>query len=210
MSVVRAGQRRLRVRLGAAAAAALVALTGCAGGGEVDSGENEDERFIEGDGSSTAYEPADREAAPEVSGETLDGDNVNLADHHGEVLVLNIWASWCGPCREETPVLTEVHDEFADDDLTFLGVNIKDDRTAAEAFANNHDLAYPSLYDQPGEVPLAFRDTVPPKAIPSTLVIDRDGRIAGRIIGPTTYNQLKDLVVPVLDEARNDGGAGSG
>ncbi|MBB4929288.1 thiol-disulfide isomerase/thioredoxin [Lipingzhangella halophila] len=212
MSCARTGSRRRRVLPGVAAAAAvLVALTGCAGGGETQtSGNNEDERFVEGDGSSTSYEPEEREPAPEVSGETLDGDDVSLADHRGEVLVMNIWASWCGPCREEMPVLSEVHGEFSDDGLAFLGVNIKDDRTAAKAFADNYGVAYPSIYDQPGQVPQAFRDTVPPKAIPSTLVIDREGRIAARVIGPVTYNQLTGLVEPVLDEeAASGGGAGS-
>lgn len=208
MSVVGTGPRRRRVLVGAAAAA-LAILAGCAGGGEAQTSGDEDERFIEGDGSSTFFEPGEREPAPEVSGETLAGDEVSLDDHHGEVLVMNIWASWCGPCREEMPVLTEVHDEFSDDGLAFLGVNIKDDRTAAEAFADNYELDYPSLYDQPGEVPQAFRDTVPPKAIPSTLVIDREGRIAARVIGPTTYNQLKGLVEPVLaEDTTNGGGAG--
>ncbi|WP_173434250.1 TlpA family protein disulfide reductase [Allosalinactinospora lopnorensis] len=190
-----------------AAAAVLAVLTGCAGGGETEAaGNNEDERFIEGDGSSSSFAPEEREPAPEVSGETLDGDQVSLADYQGDVLVMNIWASWCGPCRGEKPVLGEVYEEYQDDGLEFLGVNIKDDRTAAKAFAKNYEVEYPSLYDQPGNVPQAFRETVPPKAIPSTLVIDREGRIAARVIGPATYNQLTELVEPVLDEEGGNGG----
>ncbi|MDA8368754.1 MAG: TlpA disulfide reductase family protein [Nocardiopsaceae bacterium] len=188
----------------AAALTALATLTaGCAGGLETESGGSDD-RYIEGDGSSTSFAAAEREPAPEVSGETLDGEDLSLADYRGEVLVVNFWASWCGPCRAETPVLNEVHGEYQDEGLALLGVNIKDSETAAKAFEKKQEIGYPSLYDQPGEVPQAFRDTVPPAAIPSTLVIDRDGRIAARVIGETSYNQLTGLVEDVLAEGGED------
>jgi thiol-disulfide isomerase/thioredoxin len=187
---------RLRPLL--AAACALAALGGCtaeetqAGGG--------DTRYVEGDGSATAFPPDERDEAPEVSGTTLDGDELSVQDFAGDVVVINFWATWCAPCRAEKPVLDEVYSENAEDGLEFLGVNIKDDESAAQRFAEEFHLAYPSLYDQPGEIPQAFRDTVPPQAIPSTLVIDRDGRIAGRVIGQSDYTTLSDLVEPILDE----------
>ncbi|WP_433698673.1 TlpA family protein disulfide reductase [Nocardiopsis sp. CA-288880] len=191
--------RRGVPRLAATALAAAIALTGCAGGNEIEAG-GEDDRFISGDGSSTTFEAAERVEAPEVEGTTLDGDAVSLGDYEGGIVVLNVWASWCGPCRAEQPVLDEVHAEYGDLGVDFLGVNIKDDETAARAYLSDKDVAYPSLYDQPGEVPQAFRDTVPPRAIPSTLVIDPDGRIAARVIGPTTYGQLTGLLNPVVVE----------
>ncbi|MCK9872341.1 TlpA family protein disulfide reductase [Nocardiopsis dassonvillei] len=129
---------------------------------------------------------------------------MNLEDYLGDVLVLNIWASWCAPCRTEIPVLKEVYAEHQESGLEFLGINIKDDRTAARAFVRNLGISYPSIYDQPGVVPQAFRDTVPPRAIPSTIVIDHEGRIAARVIGETTYNQLTDLVEPVLNERNGE------
>ena len=191
--------RRSVPRFAATALAAAIALTGCAGGNEIEAG-GEDDRFISGDGSATAFDAAERVDAPEVDGTTLDGDDVSLSDYEGGIVVLNVWASWCGPCRAEQPVLDEVHAEYGDLGVDFLGVNIKDDETAAQAYLSNKGVAYPSLYDQPGEVPQAFRDTVPPRAIPSTLVIDPDGRIAARVIGPTTYGQLTELLNPVVVE----------
>ncbi|KUP98049.1 TlpA family protein disulfide reductase [Thermobifida cellulosilytica] len=183
----------------AAAVAVLAALAGCAEG--VDTGAaSEDDRYISGDGSSTLFPVEEREQAPQVEGETLDGDRISLADYSGDVVVLNFWASWCAPCRAETPVLNEVSAEHADEGVRFLGVNIKDNRTSAQAFEQNQEVGYPSLYDQPGEVPQAFRETVPPQAIPSTLVIDRQGRIAARVIGATDYNQLTELVDTVVAE----------
>ncbi len=195
------GTRRRRAvpRLSAAALAAVLALSGCAGGTEIETGGEED-RFISGDGSATVFEAGERAAAPEVTGTTFDGDELALSDYAGGILVLNVWASWCGPCRAEQPVLDEVHAEYGDLGVDFLGVNIKDNETAAIAYTNNKGVPYPSLYDQPGEIPQAFRDTVPPRAIPSTLVIDPDGNIAARVIGPTTYGQLTGLLDPLVVE----------
>ncbi|MUL43678.1 TlpA family protein disulfide reductase [Streptomonospora sp. PA3] len=185
----------------ALAVAMAAALAGCAEqlGGDADSAEP-DHSDASGDGSATAFGPGEREPAPEVSGETLDGAPVGLDDYAGEVLVVNFWASWCSPCRAEMPVLMKVYTEYRDQGLEFLGVNIKDDRTAAKAFERNLGVTYPSIYDQPGAVPQAFADTVPPQAIPSTVVIDREGDIAARVIGATTYDQLTGLVEPVLAE----------
>ncbi|MBB6120917.1 TlpA family protein disulfide reductase [Nocardiopsis algeriensis] len=190
---------RVTARLAAAAAAAVLVLTGCAGGNEIEAGGGDD-RFISGDGSATAFAAGDRVDAPEVAGTTLEGDEVSLDDHEGEILVLNVWASWCGPCRSEQPVLDEVHTEYSGLGVDFLGVNIKDDETAALAYQDNMGVPYPSLYDQPGEVPQAFRDTVPPRAIPSTLVLDPEGRIAARVIGATTYGQLTGLLDDLVVE----------
>lgn len=194
-----ARSRRAVSRPAAAVLAAVLALTGCAGGTEVEAG-GEDDRFISGDGSATVFETGERDPAPDVTGSTFDGDELSLSDYQGEILVLNVWASWCGPCRSEQPVLDEVHEEYADLGVDFLGVNIKDNQTAAEAYTADKGVVYPSLYDQPGEIPQAFRDTVPPRAIPSTLVIDPDGAIAARVIGPTTYGQLTDLLNPLVVE----------
>ncbi|NYJ34558.1 TlpA family protein disulfide reductase [Nocardiopsis aegyptia] len=194
-----AGPRLRSARPMAVALAAVLVLSGCAGGNEIQNG-GADDRFISGDGSSTVFEGADRVEVPEVSGTSLDGDEIALSDYLGEIVVLNVWASWCGPCRAEQPVLDEVHAEYADLGVDFLGVNIKDDETAAQAYAEHQEIPYPSLYDQPGEIPQAFRDTVPPRSIPSTLIIDPEGRIAARVIGPTTYGQLTDLLNPVVVE----------
>ncbi|GAB3490748.1 TlpA family protein disulfide reductase [Nocardiopsis coralliicola] len=196
----------LRVRALAAAAATAALLAGCATDPAETENSGEDEQFISGDGSATVFEPGDRLSAADVSGETLEGDEIALADYRGEVLVLNLWASWCGPCRSETPVLNEVAAEYADRGVEFLGVNIKDDATAARAFERKQEVEYPSLYDQPGAVPQAFRDTIPPQAIPTTLVIDPDGGIAARVLGETNYDQLSGLVEDVV--AESEGGEG--
>ncbi|WP_106244933.1 TlpA family protein disulfide reductase [Allonocardiopsis opalescens] len=203
-----AGGRRSAAlpRLLAAAAAGLLLLAGCADDPTTVSSAG----YIEGDGSVTTYPVAERQPAPEVSGETLDGEPLDLADYRGQVVVVNFWASWCPPCRAETPALEEVYTENRDRGLAFVGIDFKDTRTAAQAFVRNYGVSYPSLYDQPGLIAQSFHGTVPPAAIPSTLVIDREGRIAARVIGSTTYTGLTELVEPVLAEGEPDGAPADG
>lgn len=192
--------RRLRaqVRTWAAAVAVVLAaalVAGCTGKDTVDVGaDRADQGYVSGDGTGKVVPPAEREPAPDVAGESLDGEALALRDYRGKVVVLNFWASWCAPCRDEAPALAGVYQETKDDGVEFLGVNMKDDRSAARAFDRSQEIPYPSLYDQPGEVALAFRDTVPPQAIPSTIVVDRHGRVAARVIGKTTYSQLLPMV----------------
>ncbi len=134
-----------------------------------------------------------------VTGERLDGKAFKLSDLKGKVVVVNFWASWCAPCRGEAPSLEQVYTENKEKGVEFIGVNFKDSKANAEAFERKFKVTYPSLFDADGQVTLAFRE-VPPSAIPSTLVLDRQGRVAARIIGATTYSKLNPLVAKVVGE----------
>jgi thiol-disulfide isomerase/thioredoxin len=183
----------------ALAAPLLLTLAGCsASEGQVDAGEGQG--FVAGDGSAQVIDKADRQAAPDLAGTTLTGDDLGLTDFPGDVIVLNLWASWCGPCRAEAPALQQVSADQAKQGVQFVGINSRDETPNALAFERNFGITYPSLVDQDGELQLAFRDTVAPTSIPWTLVIDRDGLIAARVLGPTTYSQLTDLVDEVASE----------
>ncbi len=134
-----------------------------------------------------------------MAGENLAGERVALDDFAGQVVVVNVWGSWCGPCIREAPHLVEAAQELDGDEVAFLGINTRDlSRDPALAFERKYDLPYESIYDPAGEVLLAFRGTIPPSAIPSTLVIDRDGRIAARVLGEVTASTLVGLVEDVL------------
>ncbi|MEV6983805.1 TlpA disulfide reductase family protein [Sphaerisporangium sp. NPDC051017] len=178
---------------------AMTALAGCAGtqGTQPQSG---DTRYVAGDGSMLVVPAAQRQAAPDVQGETLEGTAAALADHKGKVLVLNFWASWCAPCRSEAPILKDVAAKTKDRGVSFLGVDFKDDKAQAVAFQRTQQPGYPSLFDQPGKVALAFHGMVNPAAIPSTLVLDRQGRVAARALGEVKYSDLLDVVTKVGDE----------
>lgn len=176
-----------------------LALTGCAGnqGGQPQAG---DTRFVAGDGKVQLFPAADRKVAPAIQGPTLDGGTASLAAHKGKVVVLNFWASWCNPCRAEAPVLKDIAAKTKASGVEFIGVDFKDDKTRALAFERTEQTGYPSIHDQPGEIALAFQGTVPPAAIPSTLIIDRQGKIAGRALGAVKYTDLMNAVTKVRDE----------
>ena len=139
----------------------------------------------------------DRQPLPALAGTTLDEQPLDVTDYRGQVVVLNFWASWCPPCRAETPALLEVAAQTADLGVQLIGVNVKDERSSALAFERNQEVTYPSLYDQPGELLLRFRRIVP-QTPPTTLIIDEQGRIAGFFAGQV---RLSDLLGPVQQVA---------
>ena len=188
-----------RAALAAIIAAALAVVPACAGGQAAQNGPGSDNTgYVNESVGTTTYKAGQRPVAPQVSGTTLTGSQLRLSQYRGQVLVLNFWASWCAPCRAEAPAMAQLSQAYKPRGVQFVGVNVKDPgRVNAEAFDRNLGITYPSLYDPAGEVLLAFRDTVPPSGIPSTLVIDRTGHIAGRVIGQVSYSSLKQLLSQV-------------
>ena len=188
-------------------AAALAALTvlaaGCAdrvGAGESVSGKVAEQGYVSGDGATTILAESERLAAPDLTGTTLDGELFSLADQLGEVVVLNVWASWCAPCRAEADDLQQVWTDVKGTGVQFVGLNTRDSQAAAEAFVDRFALTYPSVVDTDGSRQLLFHETLPPAAIPSTIVIDRQGRVAGRAIGEVDRSRLLGMIEPILAE----------
>ncbi len=180
----------------AALLAAALLLSGC-----TDVGSTGDKGYISGDGTLTAIDPADRQKPVELAGDDLDGEPVDLADLRGEVVVINIWGSWCVDCRVEQPDLNEIAAELGDE-AQWLGVNIRESSLAqAQAYVRNMEVPYGSLYSPDSEALLAFAGYVTPKTVPATLVLDREGRIAVTILGRVTApSTLKGLIEDVAAE----------
>lgn len=182
----------------AAAIAAALAVTGCEGGAigqgtPASSGQG----YVSGSGS-TVYKAGSRPVAPDISGTTLDGTRLSLSGLRGSVIVLNFWGSWCASCRAEAPDLAALARQLRPKGVRFLGIDIQDDPTNAEAFMHTYQISYPSLNDPGDNLALAFRRTVPPAAIPTTLVIDPAGRIAARVLGSVSYDGLRAILDQVL------------
>ncbi|MEQ7125474.1 TlpA disulfide reductase family protein [Actinopolymorpha sp. B11F2] len=185
-----------------AAVIGLVLLVACTGGGSDDGtgggSGNANARFVSGSGTVTTIPPAERQPAPALAGKTLSGKRISLADFDGKVVVLNVWGSWCAPCRKEAPDLVAAARTLKPAGVEFLGVNTRDnDPGPARAFVRTFKVTYPSVYDPNGEQLLGFRETLPPSAIPSTLVIDRQGRVAARVLGTLSQRTLEQLATDV-------------
>ena len=182
-------------------AVALLALAGCSSA--VGDAGAPDKGYISGDGSVTVT-AADKRGAPEsFRGKTLDGASFDVADHRGDVVVVNFWASWCPPCIVEAPGLQHVWTDYQSRGVQFVGVDVGDNRAAAQAHDRRFDVTYPSIEDPAGRLLLAFRGTLTPSSRPSTLVLDRDGRVAARVLGKVDASTLRDLVDDVLAEKKS-------
>jgi thiol-disulfide isomerase/thioredoxin len=148
----------------------------------------------------TQIPPDQRRPSPEVSGPALGSDQtVSSTAYPGKVVVLNVWGSWCGPCRKEAPDL-QAASEQTEGLAQFIGINTKDRSEApAEAFVRANKLTYPSIYDPDGRTLLAFAGDLPPSAIPSTLIIDTRGRLAVRVLGDISTITLVAMINDVAN-----------
>lgn len=199
MSAASRARSRAVLSTAGVAVAALV-LSACSSGGT--SGGSGNTNFITGSDGIATVKKGDRQAAPDLSGKTIDGKTLSTADYKGKVLVVNVWGSWCSPCRAEADNLVQVAKATADKDVQFVGLNTRDTSTEpAVAFEKKYEVPYPSLYDPTGRLMLRFKKgTLNPQAIPSTIVIDRDGRIAARALQALSEDKLREMLDPVIAE----------
>ncbi|MFN8168403.1 MAG: TlpA disulfide reductase family protein [Candidatus Nanopelagicales bacterium] len=191
-----------RARRSVAAALAVVAALALAGCSATSGSSDGSTRYVAGDGTTTLLTPSERDAAPQVAGTTLDGKPLDLASLRGKVVVVNMWASWCAPCRGEAGTLEKVYDETRSKGVEFVGIvsGGKDSIDNAKAFQRRFDVSYPSMFDADNSLVLAFRGQLPPAAIPTTLVLDREGRVAARALGEVDYSRLLGMLEPVMRE----------
>ena len=179
---------------------ALLGATALAGCSNDSVGSSGDQGFVSGKGIITLLKVADRKKPGTVAGTTLAGRHTSLADYRGKVVVVNVWGSWCPPCRAEAPVLAEAARDLGGKGVAFLGINSRNpERAGPRAFEERYKVPYDSIYDPGGRTLLAFHGTLPPNSIPSTVIIDSRGRVAASVVGQVTRNTLDDLV----DEVRS-------
>lgn len=187
--------------LSVAAAAAVVSA--CSNQSGVVRAEG-DIAYVAGDGSTIILPQAERKPAPPVVAPTLrngafDGPVFDLAAYKGKVVVLNVWASWCAPCRAEAPALVRSSSKLAPDTV-FAGLNTRDSATSAQAFVDRFGIEYANLEDTDGRIQLSFRDSLPMTAIPTTVFIDKQGRVAARALGELDESRIRGIVEPLLRE----------
>lgn len=177
----------------------LTALAACSTGADSNRERQGQTGFVSGSGTVSVLSP--RVPAPKLVGETLDGKKLDLADYRGKVVVVNVWGSWCKPCRHEAPELNKASKELGDS-VVFVGINTRDKNPVpARKFVQTFEVGFPSVYDPDGKLLLGFRGLISASAIPSTLVIDAEGKVAVRVLGEISANSLVDMV----EKARTSG-----
>jgi thiol-disulfide isomerase/thioredoxin len=188
----------IRGRVLAAGVAAVLLLSGCTEAGV--QGSTSGPGFISGDGTITEWQQPTTDPVT-FSGKTVEGTTFTSKQHLGQVVVVNFWYAGCPPCRAEAPTLNTLAGAFDGDGVQFVGVNISDDRETAASFERTYRSAYPSIVDQEqgAAVQLAFAANRSPKAVPSTLVLDRKGRVVARIVGLANESNLKTLIQDAVD-----------
>lgn len=130
-----------------------------------------------------------REAAPRLTGTTV-AEKVYTTSYTGHVTVINVWGSWCTPCRDEATAFAAASKEHAGDDVRFLGIDSFDNGGTAVEFGLRYGIDYPSLTDPKGALTLLLRSVIPPDAVPATVIVDTHGKVAVRAVGPMTKAQL--------------------
>lgn len=179
-----------------ATALAALALTGCTGQNAVDTttgGSDNSLRFVAGDGSVRVLPVAQRPTAPTVRGSLLSGARYDSSSARGRVLVVNFWGSWCAPCRAEAAHLQQVYLQTQGSGVSFLGVDVRDDKSSGQAYVRTFSITYPSIFDPTSRIAVLFHQ-LPPNATPATIVVDRQGRLAALIRRPVSTAELFSVV----------------
>lgn len=183
--------------------AACLVMAGCSSSSDAAATGTQFQFVSPGGQSTILYDPPeDRSEVPPLEGDSLTepGKRVSTADWRGEVVVLNVWGSWCGPCRVEADDLEQVYAETKDRGVRFLGVNVRDyDRSAAEDFQANFQVSYPSLYDPLGRSLLALKG-FPRSVVPATIVLDREHRVAAIFLTALLAEDLLPVVRRIAEE----------
>lgn len=159
-------------------------LTGCNSGGT----SIDENSYVAGDGVVTVIKSGDRKPAPMINDEGINGEKVSLSK--GSVTLINIWASWCSPCRAEAPILEELSKKYPK--VTFIGLLTRDSVESAKAFTKRFEITYPTIAND--EILLDFRKSLPVAAIPTTFLVDKNGKVATRISGEITYSAISKLI----------------
>jgi thiol-disulfide isomerase/thioredoxin len=191
-----------------AAVAALLVLTGCSAGKDAVAVGGEFEFVAPGGRTTIHYDPpASRGAVSGISGQSVQdpGRIVGLDDHRGEVVVLNVWGTWCTPCREEMPDLQFVQDQTGGQGVAVLGIDFRDDREAAADFLRDRGITFDSIFDPAGRTLLQLRG-YPRNVVPSTIVLDRQHRVAAVYLAQIRVPELLPLVQRLAAEPAPDAG----
>ena len=179
--------RRRALAVAVAGLAATAALAGC--GSDSGSSNGAETGFVNVQTGISQFSAAQRQAMPALSGTTLQGKSLSVS-YTGHVTVVNVWGSWCTPCREEAPDFAEAYQKFGSKGVDFVGINTRDDNAAALAYDAQFGIDFPSLQDPDETLVLALKQVIPATSVPSTVIVDSSGKVAVRALGGITEPEL--------------------
>ncbi|MEU3689369.1 TlpA disulfide reductase family protein [Streptomyces narbonensis] len=203
MSLSRASRAPRRTLLAVGVLSAALTLSACSGDSNGKSGGGGNTNFVTNTGGISTAAKGERATPGKLAGETLEGKQLDVADLKGKVVVLNAWGSWCAPCRAEAPHFAKVAKDLKDQGVEFVGLNTRDpNKQPALAFEEDYGVPYPSLYDPKGKLILyGFpKGTLSLQGIPSTVVLDKEGKIAARSLMALDETKLRSMIEPLLKE----------
>jgi peroxiredoxin len=192
-----------RPRTAAVLAAALMLLVSACSGGKnaVDQGANSEFRYVQANKQGTVIAVARRKLAGPLAGALLSGGNYQLSSDRGKIVVLNFFASWCGPCQNETPQFDEVYRDRKTTGVQFVGLDVKDpSKSASQAWLQNKQITFPVVYDEPGKTALQLGN-LPLAGLPATVVVDKQGRVSAVYVGPVLPKDLTNALDQLAKEA---------
>ena len=169
---------------------ASLIFSGCGSGGTSVS----EESFVAGDGVVTFVAQENRSLAPDINGKSLSGEKVFI--EKGKITVINVWASWCSPCRAEAPALQALSEKYPV--TQFIGILTRDSKDSALAFSRRFNITYPTIIDD--QILLGFRNSLPVTSIPTTIILYKDRKVAARISGAITVASLSSLIEKIDNE----------
>lgn len=194
-------RRLLPVLAPCAALVAALVLAGCTGKDAVDQNAGGQFRYVSGTSVGKTYPPADRKKAGQISGPLFSGGTFHLAQTAGKVVVINYWATWCGPCTTETPQFDTVYRAYKGKGVDFVGIDTKDSpESHGRAFVKDNDISYPMVYDEQGETAVRL-GKIPALALPFTVLIDKQGRVAAVYLKPLAPKDLEPVLNQLLAES---------
>lgn len=191
--------RRQLLSLAATAAVGVLAVGCSAESDALAEQAGSDQGYVSGTGVITQVPVEERGEPLELEFELLDGTTASLAEWRPKAVVINLWYAACPPCRKEAPDLANAAQAFAEETM-FLGVNVRDQAAAAQAFVESFSVPYPNMLDTDGTMVAALSTILPPQATPSTVILDAQGRAAARVVGAVEESTLRGLIEDVLAE----------
>jgi thiol-disulfide isomerase/thioredoxin len=196
--------RLLRPAAVVAALALGLTLAGCSTTTVHKNGDPSDvvnQGYVSGDGSTKTWPVSSRKGPVALAGTSYEGTKVDVAGWRGHVVVLNTWYANCSPCRAEAPDLAKIANDYTPKGVEFLGINATDDTGAAQAFQSHFAVPYPSIHDTDGSAIASLQGTVPVNAVPTTVFLDANGKVAARILGLADPSTVRTVVDSLLTEA---------